>query len=193
MSLGFTAPCTTDRISIGFSRDHADGMEHITEIQPVFLDGTVPLSGDPIAVLEHEAVQRCAPSERLTAADILSSSGAIIGRIQLWRALCQQPAMNRSVYVYYARSSTTVGAPADMDVMSAYIQLAGSTGSAYKAGPTIATLQNPPGSILKSNVWARTPDQTAVKVAACARFYPDNTALETAPTASGCTADYVLP
>jgi hypothetical protein len=42
-------------------------------------------------------------------------------------------------------------------------------------------------------VWARTPDQTAVKVAACARFFPSNAALETAPSASGCTADYLLP
>jgi hypothetical protein len=192
-SLAFTAPCTTDRISIGFSRDHHDGMEHITEIQPVFVDGTQPVSGDHIAYLEHEAVQTCFPSERLSAADILSSTGTAMGRIQLWRALCFQASTNQNVYVYYARSSTTVGAPLDMDVMSAYVQLTGSTGSPFKVGPSIATVQNPAGSILKSNVWARTPDQTAVKVAACARFYPDNAAKESVPSATGCTADYVLP
>ena len=191
VSLGFSAPCTTDRISIGFSRDHADGMEHITEIQPVFV-GDQPVSGDHISFLEHEAVQGCGTSERLTAADILSSAGTAVGRIQLFRILCTRPT-GGSTSFYYARSSTTVGAPADMDVMSAYLQLTGSTGSPYKASSTIATRQNPASSILRSNVWTRPPDQTAVKVAACARFYPDATASEIAPTASGCTADYVLP
>ncbi|HYO64673.1 MAG TPA: hypothetical protein VEU33_01215 [Archangium sp.] len=80
-----------------------------------------------------------------------------------------------------------------MRVMSVYVRLTESSGAASMSAPSIVTLQNPAGSAFKSNVWARTADQTAVKVAACARFYPSNASNQAQASASGCTAAHLLP
>jgi mevalonate pyrophosphate decarboxylase len=95
------------------------------------------------------------------------------------------------VPVYYGRSVSTVGTPSDMNYMSVHMRLVSGSGATSTVNPSFVTQQNPPGSVLKSNVWAATPGHTAARVLACARFYPDNATALT--SAAGCTTEFTLP
>lgn len=180
-ALAFPAPCTTDRLSVAIGRQPGlgGGVEHILELQPVLSGAGRPAIGDDIDVLVAQGL--CGAPERLTTGDILSGTGAVVGRIQLWRASCTMAGTTTPVTAFYARSASSVGAPLDMDFMSAHLRL----WSSNRPGQTFVSLQNPDSSFNKSNVYVHTGG--ALSISACASFYPSNSSSDIAATASGCS------
>jgi hypothetical protein len=191
--VSFESPCTTDTISFLITRNDNDGVEHIGELAPVFVDAGTPITGDRITLLTNPSVARCGQPEKLQAADILpTSSGTPVGRIQLWRAHCTRPGTSTPVDVYYARSVSSVGVPANMDHMSTFIRYTDAWGS-YRVNKTITTHHNPANGVVESNVFATGPNGAALTVSACGRFYPDVLSQTPDATAAGCTAAFTLP
>jgi hypothetical protein len=192
-SLSFDAPCTTDFVSIRPSRDTLDGVEHLTELAPVFVDTGTPVTGDRFALITSPGLALCGPSVSYTSANILSTaSGASVGKIQLWRASCVQVGTNTPVRVYYARSVSSVGAPADMDFTSTYLQYTNSANASGWFNKTITTLWAPENGVVVSNVWVDDQTSNMVTVSACSRFYPSNMSYTSEATAAGCTEPFVL-
>lgn len=194
--LSLDAPCTTSAISFTLNRSSGDGTEHITELAPEFVDATPPNTGDRYALLAQlylSGVMSCTGTVKLEAGDILATAtGAAVGRIQLWHAECWMPGATTPVSLYYARSTSSVGTPANMQFMSTFMRYTDSYGG-YRVPKTILTLKDPANGEVTSNIFVPAPNGTALTVSACTRFYADNTALTSNATASGCTAPFTLP
>ena len=191
-ALSFGASCTTDFVSLGVSRDSHDGVEHIPELAPVFVDENTPTTGDRISMLTSSGV--CDQVTWLKGADILSTaSGSAVGKVHLFRARCTQSGTTTPVYVYYAKSISSVGSLPDMDFMSTFVQYTTSANMPRRQHKTVMTLQSPTNGTVVSNVWVADPGTEVLTVSACARYYPSNQSLTSDATATGCTAAVTLP
>jgi hypothetical protein len=189
-ALSFDSPCTTSNVTFTFARV-ASGAEHLTELSPVYLTASSPLDGDRMT---QYTAPKCGTPERLQGADILSAStGASVGRIQLWRSLCSRLNPNtgliKQVYYYYARSLSSVGVPPDMDYMSTFLRYTNSAGQSGRLHLTTNTQWQAPSGIgdVSSNIWGAFAGTDVVTVSACGRYYPNNQTPTPSATAAGCT------
>lgn len=190
VALGFRSACTASTFSLQFWRNHYDGLEHIAELTPIFLDAGTPVTGDHDKLLTDTNVNRCASPVLLSATNIVSTSGAVVGTINLFRARCTRQPSNTAVDVYFAQAKNANGLPGAFG--SVYVQATFTSGIISRVGKSVVTTPSAGATSIRGNVFADENDPSIASVAACARFYPDATTLTAAATSAGCTANVAL-